>query len=81
MAKGQENRGDITSLLDRWVAGEPEVLPELAPALYPQWRRLTVSGILAENTLLKAQSKLSIPRHRSLAPSFVLVGRRRMASP
>ena len=42
---------------------------------------LTVSGILAENTLLKARSKLLIPRHRPLAPSFVLVGRRPIVSP
>lgn len=40
MASGPDNRGDITSLLDRWVAGEREVLPELAHALYPQWRRM-----------------------------------------
>jgi len=49
VAKGQEDRGDITSLLDRWVAGEPEVLPELAHALYPQWRRMAQAYFRREN--------------------------------
>ena len=35
---------------------------------------VTVSGILTENTLLKARSKLLIPRHQSYAPSFFIGG-------
>lgn len=40
MANGQEDKQEITRLLDRWVAGERAVLPELARILYPQWKRM-----------------------------------------
>ena len=36
-------------MLDRWVAGEPDVLPELAHALLPQWRRMAQAYFRREN--------------------------------
>lgn len=41
--------GEVTGLLNRWSDGDVNALPELARALYPQWRRMAQSYFQHEN--------------------------------
>lgn len=58
-------------MLNQWADGDPSVLPELARALYPQWRRMAQSyfqhensGHLLQATALVHEAYLALARLR-----------------
>lgn len=70
----QGNEGpsvEVTGLLNRWSDGDASALPELARALYPQWRRMAQSyfqhekaGHMLQATALVHEAYVALTRMR-----------------
>jgi RNA polymerase sigma-70 factor (ECF subfamily) len=66
-----EPQGEVTGMLNRWASGDASVLPLLADALYPQWRRMAQahfyredSGHVLQPTALVHEAYLALARLR-----------------
>lgn len=66
-----EPKGEVTVMLNRWASGDASVLPLLAHALYPQWRRMAQahfhreeSGHVLQPTALVHEAYLALARLR-----------------
>jgi RNA polymerase sigma factor (TIGR02999 family) len=71
MQPSGDSQGEVTVMLNRWAAGDASVLPLLAHALYPHWRRMAQahfqredSGHVLQPTALVHEAYLALARLR-----------------